>query len=177
MSRWPPNRRTLIAAFALCASTRLFSNLQTLLSLPSAHAEQADILRTPVKIVVPAVDEARVRDIIASSGGQASPGSTRYEPPPGERQNTTDPNFSPLVILIVALTASYLATTIFRLWSDIKFGGVVVDARGSELLIKEDHAIPRGTVIVVGAEKDKVQEFTPKDETELGNILKSAIVR
>ena len=54
---------------------------------------------------------------------------------------------------------------------------ILFNNAGSELLIKEDHAIPRGTVIVVGAEKDKVQEFTPKDETELGNILKSAIVK
>lgn len=128
-----------------------------------------------MKLVVPAVDEARVRDIISSSGGQASQGSTRYEPPPGEQQNATDPNFSPLVILLVAFTANYLATTVFRLWSDIKFGGVVVDARGSELSVKENQAIPRGTVIVIGVEKDKVQEFTPKDETELGNILKSVI--
>jgi hypothetical protein len=92
-----------------------------------------------------------------------------------EQQNTTDPNFSPLIIVVAALTSGYLATTVFRLWSDVKYGGIVIDARASELLVKENQALPRGTVIVVGAEKDKVQEFTPKDETELGSILKSVI--
>ena len=132
-------------------------------------------MSTTIRIVVPAVDEARVRDIISLTGGRASEGSTRYQPPPGEEQNTTDPNFAPLIILVAALTTGYLASTVFRLWGDVKYGGIVIDARASEVLVKENQALPRGTVIVIGAQKDSVQEFTPKDETELGNILKSVI--
>jgi hypothetical protein len=79
-----------------------------------------------VSIVVPATDEDQVRNIVAASGGSALPGTSKYEPPAGERLNSADPNFAPLLIIVTMLSAGYLAKTIFALWREVRYPGLVI---------------------------------------------------
>jgi hypothetical protein len=124
-------------------------------------------------MVVPATDEEQVRRIVAASGGSALPGSTRYKPPPGERAESTDPNFAPLVVIVVVLASGYLANTIFRLWREAHYPGLVIVTTGDQVTIKENQALPGGTVVVVGADGNQV--LTPPNETELGKILEHTL--
>jgi hypothetical protein len=153
---------------------RLFSTFQPLFGIQRAHAETegSDTPSYRVKLAVPAVDEVRVREIISTSGGEALQGASKYEPAPGQKFNSTDPNFSPLIFVVAVLTVDYLAKTIFGLWNDAKFPGLIVDVRDPEaIVVTENQALRRGTVIVIGVDKDKVIEFTPKDEREAGALL------
>jgi hypothetical protein len=177
MKSWRPTRRVLIGGFALCGSAHLFSSW--LLQIQQAHAEDSasDQNSYRVRLAIPAVHEIQVRQIISASGGTALPGTTKYEPAAGQKSNSTDPNFSPILVVVAVLTADYLADTIFRLWADAKYGGLILDARDPEtMVVTENHALPRGTVVVLG-DKNKVTEFTPKDKSEAGALLKEVLAK
>jgi hypothetical protein len=126
-----------------------------------------------VSIVVPATDEDQVRNIVAASGGSALPGTSKYEPPAGERLNSTDPNFVPLLIIVTMLSAGYLAKTIFALWREVRYPGLVIVSKDGQTTIKENQALPGGTVVVVRA--DGAQVLTPTDESDLAKVLEHVL--
>jgi hypothetical protein len=174
MRRLLPTRRQSIGVFAVCGSAQLWSKLLGAWAGASAHAEEADTDKKRIRLVISAVDEDRVRDIVAGSGGQTDPGHNKYDPNPSEQGTSTDPNFAPLIVIVAVMVVGYLAKTIVNLWQQVHYGGLVIDARGNDIVVKENQALPGGVVVIITAD-NKVQEFTPKDESELGKILKTTL--
>jgi hypothetical protein len=130
---------------------------------------------TKIKIVVPATDEARVRTLVANTGGSALPASAKYEPPAGEKSDNADPNFAPLVVLVAVLSAGYLAETIFGLWRQAHYPGLILSANSSgEFTLRPSQSLPGGTVVVVKLD-GKTEIVTATKESDLAKVLETAL--
>jgi hypothetical protein len=80
----------------------------------------------------------------------------------------------PLLIIPFAMGAVALARAIIRLWREAKHHGVIIDARGKKLKIKEDPSLPYGTVVVIDGEGQKSTRTDIDDKDELADIIKAA---
>ncbi len=173
MNRLRLTRRALINAFVKCGCMPLLINSQKTLAETSQPNNSTSAASAHVTIVVPATDERRVRRIVDESGASTLPGSTKYEPPVGEKLNSTDPNFAPLLSIVAVVSAGYLAKIIFGLWREVHYPGLVVTVINGQVTIKENQALTGGTVVVVRS--DGAQILTPPNESELTKVLEHVI--
>jgi hypothetical protein len=83
-----------------------------------------------------------------------------------------DAGFEPLMMIAAAAAIAYVAKAASRIARNHRQGGVVVDARGTTLKIREGvRGIDAGTLVVVSG--DGTQVFKAEDEAGLLQALKS----
>ena|ERR1039457_1860492 len=75
-------------------------------------------------------------------------------------------------IILAAVGAVGLARQILRLMREVKHHGIIIDARQTPLDIKEDTALPYGTIVVISAEGQR-SERTDLNETSLADLIRA----
>jgi hypothetical protein len=79
----------------------------------------------------------------------------------------------PLVIFAGLVLIPYLANAIYDFWQKMYSGGIVIDARGAELIIKSDSNLPGNTILLVGKNGEKLyQRSEIPDQEVLASLLK-----
>ena len=76
-----------------------------------------------------------------------------------------------LYILAGALGVSQLAKSLIGVAKDYRHGGLMVDARGENLVIKDLPSLDRGTILVVSKNGEKI--FRPESDFDMSAFLKS----
>jgi hypothetical protein len=126
-----------------------------------------------VSFIIPSNDEAKLR-ALANREHLELPAAVLFTPPREEADSYPDPGFAPLVTIVVAVVAGYVAKISFGLWGEYHYGGLIIDATKSPVQIREHRALPRGHVLVIKADGSS-ENFQPNNETELERILKNAL--
>ena len=76
-----------------------------------------------------------------------------------------------LYILVGALGLSQLAKSLIGVAKDYRHGGLMVDARGEDLVIKDLPTLDRGTILVVSDKGEKI--FRPESGFDMSAFLQS----
>jgi hypothetical protein len=98
-----------------------------------------------------------------------------YTPPDGEG-DPPDPGFAPLAIMVGAITLGYLSKVAFELWEEYQYGGLIIDLRKAPYELKENSALERGHVIIIG-EDGKIDQLKPENVAALERILEKVSLK
>jgi hypothetical protein len=73
----------------------------------------------------------------------------KYEPKEDEIDDTMDPSFEPLMVLVGSASAVFIIERIVHTLKNYKFGGAVVDLRGEKVTVTPAQAFDAGTIVIV----------------------------
>jgi hypothetical protein len=79
----------------------------------------------------------------------------------------------PMFILAGVLSFGFLVELTMRVVRNLKYNGIIIDARGEELIIREHPALDQGSVVVVG--RDKAHKFDSEKFAEIKDTLKDLL--
>jgi hypothetical protein len=79
----------------------------------------------------------------------------------------------PLFILAGVLSFGFLVELTMKVVRNLKYNGLIIDARGEELIIREHPALDQGSVVVVGS--NKAHKFDSEKSTEIKDTLKELL--
>ena len=119
-----------------------------------------------------AVDVAGLQQHLGKNGATLESNVERFRPPADEVEDYTEASFAPLMVVAGAVAVAILAQAILDFYRGAKHGGVIVDARGSNLDIREHPALQPGTIVVISREA-QLTRFEPKASIDLGSLLKA----
>ena len=95
-----------------------------------------------------------------------------FRPSPEEIDDYTHSNFDPMMMLTGAIAVAFLIERIVALVRDGNHGGVIIDARGRELNIREHPALSARTVVVVTP--TGVQQFDSSHQVDIVSAVKAS---
>jgi hypothetical protein len=79
----------------------------------------------------------------------------------------------PMFILAGVLSFGFLVELTMRVVRNLKYNGIIIDARGEELIIREHPALDQGSVVVVG--REKAHKFDSEKFAEIKDKLKDLL--
>jgi hypothetical protein len=79
----------------------------------------------------------------------------------------------PMFILAGVLSFGFLVELTMKVVRNLKHNGLIIDARGEELIIREHPALDQGSVVVVGS--NKAHKFDSETSTAIKDTLKELL--
>ncbi len=107
---------------------------------------------------------------LQSAGVQVAGPPQAYQPEEDEIDEMAHAAFEPMMMLVGAAAAAFLAERIVHAVKNYQFGGAVVDLRGDTVRITPNRAFDAGTVVIVRPDGE-VETFT--SETKPINIVET----
>jgi len=102
---------------------------------------------------------------IEESDGAVKSEPVPFVPPPDEVEDYHDAQFDPLLVIASVVAVGFLLKRISDIWLDHKRpGGLIVDARGNELVIRPAPQIPRDSLLVLTTTESKMYTPDRKDD-------------
>jgi hypothetical protein len=93
----------------------------------------------------------------------------------GSVTNEKDEKGIPLMFVFLgAVLLPYLADAVLALRRDIVYGGVVIDMRGSEIVIENDKRLDSGVILVITPDGS---DFYERDDIKAPNELVAALLK
>ena len=93
----------------------------------------------------------------------------------GEIKPDTDTKGAGFILVGVVLLV-VLAKVVLDLVRSMKYGGIIMDARGGEILIKNDVRLPAGVIVIVDQEGTKLHKLSELDTaSDLVTLLLKAL--
>ncbi len=122
-------------------------------------------VRVCISWVVPEAALPTVTSEIEESHGEIVKDPKPFVPPFDEEEDYEDPQFAPLLVIASVIAIGFLIKRISDILLDHKRpGGLIVDARGDEMVIRPALHVPRESVLVITKFGSKMYMADKKDE-------------
>ncbi len=129
-----------------------------------------------VSWVVPETALSTTISEIEQSGGTISGDAQPFVPPTDELEDYQDAQFDPLLVVASAVALGFLLQRISNIWLDHKRpGGLIVDARAEELVVRPSPLLSRGSLLVITEDGANLYAADQKDTAleVMGKIVSS----
>ena len=124
---------------------------------------------------VQSFDADDLRSKLAASGADVRPETEKFVAKGDEMDVREGSEFAPLVYVVGAIAVVQLADFVLKFAKDVRHSGLVIDATGEKLDVREEPTLDRGDLVVLGVDKDKVVRLQPKDRDELVKLLERVV--
>lgn len=81
-----------------------------------------------------------------------------------------------IYILVGAVALALLSSSLVDGYRDVKYGGIIIDARGEELLIKSEVSFPSDKIVIV-APDGELQVHQADDSVDFGELVRAVLGR
>jgi hypothetical protein len=95
-------------------------------------------------------EESEIRATLSEEESNLEQKTLPFTPSDDPKAEFPDAAFGPLEFLVGAIVLRYLAQVTMKIIKDARHGGLIIDARGDVLEIREFPALDQGTVLIVG---------------------------
>lgn len=163
-------RRIAIAAIMIPAAVTF--------AAPAGAAERSEDSPVQFQWAVRTPDLKALTGSLSKRGATLEPGTRPFVPPANEKEDYGEAKFAPLAVIAGAVAFSVVAQAILDFYRGATRGGVVVDARGRELVIREQPALQPGTILVIGADGKPTRfDASRVDAASLAKAVASGVAK
>jgi len=108
---------------------------------------------------------------LVANGAMLQQDIVLFKPPEKEKQDYAQSSFDPLLIISGIAAITYLVSKIISTIKEIKHCGYIIDARGEELIFREQPSL-RGGSYLVFTKDGSVQKFDLTNSLSIEDLVK-----
>ncbi|MCX6305818.1 MAG: hypothetical protein NT040_12715 [Bacteroidetes bacterium] len=113
----------------------------------------------------------KCQDEFTANGAKVEGETTKFDPPVNEKQDYAQSSFDPLLVIFGIASLTFLVQKIISTVRELKHPGYIIDARGDELIFREQPSLKGGSYLVF--QKDgTVSKFDMTNSLNADDLVK-----